>query len=85
MSWRARAMISAIVISATERELAKGELKTAIPSEAAVFRSTWLVPMQKQPITMRFFASRRTRAVSLDLERMPITWTSLGLVRLVDR
>lgn len=70
-------MISAIVSSATEREFENGELKTAIPSWAAVFKSTWFVPMQKQPITVRFFAELRTRAVSLVLERMPMTWTSL--------
>jgi hypothetical protein len=79
VSWRARQMISAMVSSATERELEKGELKTAMPRRAAVLRSTWLVPMQKQPITMRFLADSRTRAVSLVLERMPITWTSLWL------
>jgi hypothetical protein len=63
--------------SATERELEKGELKTQIPCEAAYLRSTWFVPMQKQPTTMRFLASARTRAVSLVLERMPRTLTSL--------
>lgn len=77
VSCRARQTISAIVSSATERELEKGELKTAIPREAAVVRSTWLVPMQKQPTTMRFLAAFRTCAVSLVFERMPMTCTSL--------
>jgi hypothetical protein len=70
-------MISAMVSSATEREFEKGELKTQIPWEAAYARSTWFVPIQKQPITERFLADERTRAFSLVLERMPITWTSL--------
>jgi hypothetical protein len=37
--------------SATERELEKGELKTGMPALAALRRSTWFVPMQKQPTT----------------------------------
>lgn len=44
-------MISEMTSSATERELEKGELKTGMPAFAAVRRSTWLVPMQKQPMT----------------------------------
>jgi hypothetical protein len=72
-------MISAMTSSATLRELLKGELKTAMPWSAAYWRSTWLVPMQKQPMTMRFLASLRTRAESLVLERIPMTWTSLKL------
>lgn len=76
-SWRARTMISAMTSSATLREFAKGELKTAIPSFAAYSRSTWFVPIQKQPTTSRFFASLRTFSVSFVLERIPMTWTSL--------
>jgi hypothetical protein len=38
--------------SATERELEKGELKTGIPALAAEVRSTWFVPIQKQPMTI---------------------------------
>ena len=33
--------------------------------------------MQKQPMTIKFLASRSTRAVSLVFERMPMTWWSL--------
>lgn len=73
----AKAMISEMTSSATERELLKGELKTAIPCCAAYCRSTWLVPIQKHPTTIRFFASLSTRAVSLVLDRIPITCTSL--------
>jgi hypothetical protein len=76
-SWRARAMISQMTNSATLRELLKGELNTAIPCSAAYCRSTWFVPIQKQPITMRLRASFRTRSVNLVFERIPITWTSL--------
>lgn len=73
-------MISAMTSSATERLLLKGELKTAMPDCAAAVRSTWFVPMQKQPITRRFLAAERTREVICVLERMPRTWTSLELV-----
>src|SRR5437763_10280496 len=82
-SWRASVIISPIMSSATEREFEKGELKTQIPCEDAYLRSTWFVPMQKQPTAMRFFASARTRAVSLVLERMPRTLTSLVRTDLV--
>ena len=75
----ARAITSPMTNSATLRELLKGELKTAMPCFAAYCVSTWLVPMQKQPMTIKFLASRKTRAVSCVLERMPITWTSLAL------
>ena len=44
-------MSSQMTSSATDRELAKGELKTQTPLRAAATRSTWLVPMQKQPTT----------------------------------
>jgi hypothetical protein len=44
-------MISEMTSSATEREFEKGELKTGIPALAAVWRSTWFVPIQKQPMT----------------------------------
>jgi hypothetical protein len=57
--------------------LLKGELNTQMPWLAAYLRSTWLVPMQKQPTTMRFLAAARTRELSLVLERMPRTWMSL--------
>lgn len=66
-------MISAMMSSATERELEKGELKTVIPARAAWERSTWLVPMQKQPIARRFLAAERMRGVRWVLERIPRT------------
>jgi hypothetical protein len=44
-------MISEMTNSATDRELEKGELKTEIPFLAAWVRSTWLVPIQKHPMT----------------------------------
>ena len=44
-------MISEMTSSATDRELENGELKTEIPFLAAWVRSTWLVPIQKHPIT----------------------------------
>lgn len=66
-------MTSAMTSSATLRELLNGELKTAIPFLAAYCVSTWFVPIQKQPMTIRFFASRKTRDVSCVFERMPMT------------
>lgn len=42
-------MVSPMTSSATDRELAKGELKTATPALAAATRSTWFVPIQKHP------------------------------------
>lgn len=78
-SWRAKVMISPMTSSATLRELANGELKTAMPWRAAYSRSTWFVPMQKHPMTSRFLASRSTFSVSFVFERMPMTWTSLLL------
>ena len=44
-------MISEMTSSATEREFEKGELNTAMPALPAASKSTWLVPMQKHPIT----------------------------------
>ena len=46
-------MISAITSSTTLRVLENGALKTATPRSAAAARSTWLVPMQKQPTASR--------------------------------
>jgi hypothetical protein len=66
-------MISAMTNSATLLEFAKGELKTAIPCLAAYSRSTWLVPMQKHPTTIKFFASRRTLSVSFVFDLIPMT------------
>lgn len=53
-------MISLMTSSATERELAKGELKTAIPALAAASRSTWFVPIQKHPIVKSYRRERAT-------------------------
>ena len=43
-------MISASTSSATLRVLEKGALKTGMPRLRAHSRSTWLVPIQKQPM-----------------------------------
>ena len=74
-SRRASAMISPITSSTTLRVLEYGALKTATPRSAAAARSTWLVPMQKQPIASRSSAASRTRGVIVVLERMPSRWT----------
>ena len=74
----AKVMISAMTSSATDLEFENGELNTQIPLLAAYWRSTWLVPIQKQPMTMRFFACLRTLAVNFVFERIPMTWTSLN-------
>src|SRR6266568_3556500 len=52
-SCRARVMISATIISATLRVLENGALNTGTPRRLAPSRSTWLVPMQKQPTVSR--------------------------------
>ena len=70
-SRRASAMISPITSSTTLRVLEYGALKTATPRSAAAARSTWLVPMQKQPIASRSPAASSTRGVIVVLERMP--------------
>lgn len=81
-SCRARDMISAMTSSATLRELLNGELKTAIPLSAAYWRSTWFVPIQKHPTTIKFRASFNTRADSFVFDRIPITCTSLFRISL---
>ena len=48
-SFRCSAIVSPMVFSATERVLLNGALKTVTPLAAAPGRSTWFVPMQKQP------------------------------------
>ncbi|MNL68465.1 hypothetical protein D3C87_1931890 [compost metagenome] len=53
---RSNRIASASTSSATERVLEYGALNTAIPRSRAAFRSTWLVPMQKQPTATSFFA-----------------------------
>jgi len=68
---------SATASSTTERVLLNGALKTAMPFLVAVFRSIWLVPIQKAPITIRRFACSSTRAVTWVFERMPNTETFL--------
>ena len=64
-------MISPITSSTTLRVLEYGALNTPMPRSAAAPRSTWLVPMQKQPIASRSVASSRTRSVTVVLERIP--------------
>ncbi len=51
---------SPITNSATERVLENGALNTGIPRFAAAFRSTWLVPMQKQPTATSFPLRRKS-------------------------
>ena len=59
-------MISPITSSTTLRVLEYGALKTAMPRSAAAARSTWLVPMQKQPIATQVGAQpSRTRSVTV--------------------
>ena len=74
-SRRASAMISAMTSSTTLRVLEYGALKTAMPRSAAASRSTWLVPMQKQPIATRSSAASSTRDVTWVLDRIPSSCT----------
>ncbi len=70
-------MISANTSSATERVLENGALNTGTPSSRAAFRSTWLVPIQKQPKATNFLAAANTSAVICVRERIPIKCASL--------
>ena len=67
-------MISPITSSTTLRVLEYGALNTATPRSAAAARSTWLVPMQKQPIASRSLRrvedARRDRGVGADAEQV---------------
>ena len=67
-------MISAMTSSTTLRVLEYGALKTAMPRSAAASRSTWLVPMQKQPIATRSVGRvehpRRDVGVGADPEQL---------------
>ena len=68
-------MISPITSSTTLRVLEYGALNTAIPRSAAATRSTWLVPMQKQPIASRSGAPSSTASVMWVLDRIPSSCT----------
>ncbi|CCH79715.1 hypothetical protein BN12_540013 [Nostocoides japonicum T1-X7] len=70
-SRRARATISPMTSSTTLRVLENGALKTATPRDVASARSTWLVPMQKQPTARRSRAASRRRGVIVVFDRMP--------------
>ncbi len=72
-SRRASTMISPITSSTTLRVLEYGALNTATPRSAAATRSTWLVPMQKQPTASRSDPAASTLSVTVVLERMPST------------
>ena len=80
-SRRASTMISPITSSTTLRVLEYGALKTATPRSAAAARSTWLVPMQKQPIASRSGAASSTRGVIVVLDRIPSRSTPAQRVR----
>ena len=64
-------MTSASTSSATLRVLENGALNTGTPWASAACRSTWLVPMQKQPTAASRGAAFSTSAVSWVRERMP--------------
>ena len=53
---RSNNSVSPITNSATERVFEKGALKTGMPRFCAAFKSTWLVPIQKQPIATNLLA-----------------------------
>ncbi|MOA27619.1 hypothetical protein D3C78_1485060 [compost metagenome] len=65
-------MASPSTSSATERVLENGALNTGMPRCMAESRSTWLVPMQKQPTTRR--SGLDSKAASRCVrERIPAT------------
>ncbi|MNT75014.1 hypothetical protein D3C72_2138740 [compost metagenome] len=67
-------MASPSTSSATERVFEKGALNTGTPRCMAVSRSTWLVPMQKQPTTRRSGLPDSRLASRWVRERIPATW-----------
>jgi len=63
--------MSQITSSTTERVFEYGALNTATPCVPAYSRSTWLVPMQKQPTAESPWRASMTLRVTEVLERMP--------------
>ena len=74
---RIKSKISPNTNSATERVLENGALNTGIPRIFAALRSTWLVPIQKQPIAISLGAASIISAVNWVRERKPIKCASL--------
>ena len=74
-SRRTSAMISPRTSSTTLRVLENGALNTATPRSAAAVRSTWLVPMQKQPTASRSLPASSTSGVIVVFDRIPSTDT----------
>ena len=68
---RSSRMISASTSSATLRVLENGALNTGMPRSSAAARSTWLVPMQKQPTPVSREAFSKNSRPSCVAERMP--------------
>jgi hypothetical protein len=66
----------AMTSSATLRVLEYGALNTGTPRSWAASRSTWLVPMQKQPTANRRRELLNISAVRWLRERMPTMWAS---------
>src|SRR3569623_1185950 len=69
---RIRKMVSASTSSATLRVLENGALYSGSPFCCAAARSTWLVPMQKQPSPTSFSAALNPSAVIWVAERIPM-------------
>ena len=67
--------------SATLRVLLNGALNTATPRLVAAARSTWLVPMQKQPTATSLRAASKMSSVSWVRERMPTKWAPAMVLR----
>ena len=69
-------MTSANTSSATLRVFENGALNTGIPRSCAQSRSTWFVPMQKQPTPISRGAASNTAAVSSVADRIPTKYVS---------
>src|SRR5665213_3440407 len=61
----------AITSSATDLVFEYGALKTVMPFLVAEAISTWLVPIQKQPIACSFVALFNTSSVIFDFDLIP--------------
>ena len=76
--------MSPITSSTTERVFEYGALKTAMPFLPAYSRSTWLVPMQKQPTAVSVGRASMTLRVTLVLERINQLVLAQGSLEALD-
>jgi hypothetical protein len=69
-SWRARAIIMAMLCSAVVTELPKGVFMTTTPASVAASMSTLSTPIPARPTTLSLVAALSMSAVTLVVERI---------------